>query len=148
MAITIDLVGWGLWFFLTRQLTAAGKPVEGWITVDYTVSTALLALSTLCTVSGAFLADPAQVAAVGVFLALAGLGALAVRQVRSARTTLHYTSDAAQAPAPQPKPAPAQWTTVTAPPPAARKARPAPAQAGGIFTDPLILDIESRRMTA
>ena len=143
IAITLDLAGWGLWFALTRLLTAADKPVEGWITVDYTVSTALLAGSTFCTVAGAFLADPVLLTRIGVLLAIAGLGALAVRHLRSARTVrLQYTSDAAQAPQA------AQWTTVTTPPPAARRSRPAPAQAGGIFTDPLIQDIEARRMTA
>lgn len=150
-AITIDLVGWFLWFLLTRQLTKEGATVEGWITVDYTVSTALLAGSTLCTLAGAFVADPLAVTRVGTILAIAGLGVLVVRQLRSARTVrLQYTSDAAQAPQPAPQPA-QQWTTVTAPPPStSRKTRPAPAPtaAGSIFTDPLIRDIESRRMTA
>lgn len=159
IAITIDLVGWGLWAFLTRQLTA--DEAEAWITVDYYISTLLLALSTLCTVAGAFLSQPEAFASIAVPAALLALAALIIRNLRGGARTLRmqYTSDAQAAPRPKPAAKPAKparpagdgWQTMTAPPPASGSARrPAPAQSqqGTIFDDPLIRDIESRRMTA
>jgi hypothetical protein len=150
IAITIDLVGWLGWFALTRRLTSGAA--YQWITVDYYVSTTLLALSTLCTVAGAFFSQPEMFASVAVPAALLGLAILAWRTVRGGARTLRmqYTSDTQAAPAAsRPRPA-GGWQTVTAPPPASGQARrPAPAtQRGTIFDDPLIKDIESRRMPA
>lgn len=152
IAITTDLVGWGLWFILTRQL-AAKAPGAEWITVDYYVSTTLLALSTVCTIAGAFLSDPVLVTRVAVPLLLAGLGILVVRSWRGAARTvrLQYTSDAEAArPAAQQKDPPQQWETITAPAPTPRQPAkaPRPPAQPPIFSDPLIRDIESRRMTA
>lgn len=137
IAITIDLVGWLGWFALTRHIFRWGLAYP-WIAVDYYISTTLLALSTLCTVSGAYFTDPTLAASVGAPLALAAVGWLTWRALRHGARgprQVRYTSDA-------------EWETVTTPPPPRPRAvQPAPQRPrGGIYDDPLIMDIESRRM--
>jgi len=143
LAIAIDMVGWGLWAILTRQL--AGKGLERWISVDYYLSPLLLAASTACTAASLVLSQPELFARVAVPVALGGMAILIGRNLRNGARTLRmqYTSstqavDAATAPA-----APAAqrgWRTVTTPPPAR-----APRGTGSLFSDPLIRDIEARR---
>lgn len=140
LAIAIDMVGWGLWAILTRQL--AGKGLERWISVDYYLSTLLLAASTACTAASLVLSQPELFARVAVPVALGGMAILIGRKLRNGARTLRmqYTSstqavDAATAPAAQ-----RSWRTVTTPPPSR-----APRGAGSLFSDPLIRDIEARR---
>lgn len=137
-AIGVDLVGWGLWFPLTHLISRDG-PRDNWVSVDYAVSTALLGLSTTCTVLALLLEQPALLTGVAVPVAVVGLTMLAVRSLRSQVRTRagSYTSDATRAPNPR-----RQWRTATAPPGVGR----AGMGVGDIFSDPLIRDIESRRM--
>lgn len=155
IALTIDLAGWLLWFLLTRQLARGGN-IERWITADYYISTVLLALSTICAILAALLDRPALVGGIAVPLLFVGLTILVVRNLRNgARVRRMQFAAAAAQPQPQApqqaQPQPQHWQTMTAPPPASgRTRRPAPVQPqrGNIFSDPLIQDIESRRMTA
>lgn len=163
IALTIDLAGWLLWFLLTRQL-ARGGDIERWITADYYISTVLLALSTICAILAALLDRPALIGGIALPLLFVGLTILVVRNLRNgARVRRMQFAAAAAQPQPQAQqqaqpqrqpqrqPQPQQWQTMTAPPPAnGRARRPAPVQPqqGNIYSDPLIQDIESRRMTA
>jgi hypothetical protein len=136
-AISIDLVGWFLWFLLTHMLSKGGSRSE-WVTWDYYISTALLGLSTVSTISGALLDQPALVGGLALPLALIGLTVLAVRALRGQkRSQASYTSDTQQVAVPAGK-----WTVREAP---RATARPS---AASMWTDPTIMDIEARRMPA
>jgi hypothetical protein len=143
-AIWIDIIGWGLWFLLTWSLSR--KPSDNQLlTWDYQLSTLLLALSSLCSAAATLLERPVLLWGAAVPLVTLGLTILAIRSLRNqARGRPLFASDveAAEVPAKGKR-----FRTMTTPP--SGGLRPAMATAGSsIYADPLIRDIESRRMPA
>ena len=140
-SILQDVVGWGLWFLLTHRLSkTAPDKRDSWVTVDYTISTALLGLSTVCTALAMLLDRPQLLWGIGMPAMIVAITVLAIRGLRKPKTAA--ATMAAETQQAQPE----QWSVRKAP--AAKPARPARSTVADMFNDPLIMDIEARRMPA
>jgi hypothetical protein len=140
-SIMQDVVGWVLWFVLTHQLSKkAADKRDSWVTVDYTISTALLGLSTVCTALAMLLDRPQLLWGIAVPAMIIAITLLAIRGLRKPKTaaaTMAAETQQAQ---------PGQWSVRKAP--AAKPVSRPRSTVADMFNDPLIMDIEARRMPA